>query len=325
MTLPAFDHPGLLWALPLALLPLWRAGPPVFEHADLGAWPTDPLSRWMDRGLRVLASVTVMLLVVAAATPWLEGGTRLEVGRGAQIVVAFDRSGSMSEPLVGQDVDDPRAESKIAAARRILLDFMKQRLGDAFGLVVFNASPISAAPLGEDRGMLEAALHSAETRSMGFTALGRALGLALEEFRDRPVTAARLVLLVSDGGAVIRRREQALLRQLFTQQHASLIWIYTRGAREPSVIDADQSSSTDSLGMHRFFETLGVPYQVFEVTSAAGLERAVRTVASLTNLPTRYARRLPRRDLAAPLYLAAWMGMAVLVTARMAELRAWSP
>jgi len=291
MQVAGFDHPELLWALPLALLPLWRAGPAIFDHADLAGWPHDPASRRIDIGLRLLASMTTLLLLLAAATPWLEGGTRIEVGRGAEIVVVFDRSGSMSEPLVGEDVDDPDAESKIAAARRVLLGFMGQRPGDAFGLVVFNASPISVAPLGENREILRAALRSAETRSMGFTALGRALGLALEDYRGRPVTGARLVLLVSDGGAVI----------------------------EPA-----SAASTDSLGMHRLFESLGVPYQVFEVSSAAGLERAVRTVAGLTNLPTRYNRRLPRHDLAAPLYVCAGLGFAMMILARAMEVRTWA-
>lgn len=324
MQVAGFDHPDLLWALPLALLPLWRAGPAIFDHADLAGWPRDPASRRIDIGLRLLASMTTLLLLLAAATPWLEGGTRIEVGRGAEIVVVFDRSGSMSEPLVGEDVDDPDAESKIAAARRVLLGFMGQRPGDAFGLVVFNASPISVAPLGENREIVRAALRSAETRSMGFTALGRALGLALEDYRGRPVTGARLVLLVSDGGAVIEPPEQEILRDLFQQQQASLIWIYTRGAREPSVIEPANAASTDSLGMHRLFESLGVPYQVFEVSSAAGLERAVRTVAGLTNLPTRYDRRLPRHDLAAPLYVCAGLGFAMLILARAMEVRTWA-
>ena len=318
----SFTDPWLLWALLLALLPLLFHGVRHHAHPSLIDVPIDWPSRLLQIGLRSLAAATLALLIVAAAGPYAGGGSVTHVGSGAQIVVVFDRSGSMSEPMANGWDDTRKGESKIVAARRILLDFMRQRRGDMFGIVAFGSTPIAVAPLSDDRPMAEAALKSAEARSMGFTSIGRALGMALDYFRDRPYTAARLILLVSDGGAAIPPADRELLQSLFTSRRTSLIWLYTRGAREPSVID-NAAGSSQSLSMHQFFSQLGVAYQVMEATSSADVQNAIAQVGRLTNLPTRYQEQLPRRDLATPLYSLALLMLALLVAAKLAEVRSW--
>lgn len=318
-----FTYPWALWAAAAAVLPLLFHGVAAYERPALLDWADDAGSRLIRTGLRLMASLALLLLAAGAAAPFVEGGTVAVRGTGAQIVVTFDRSGSMSEPLIGEHEDQDGTEPKIGAARATLLEFMRQRQGDTFGMVAFNSSPIAVAPLSEDREIVESALRSAVAQSLGYTALGRALGLALDYFRDRPFTASRVVLLVSDGGAVIREDNQEMLRRLFRHHRASLIWIYTRGSREPSVIDPPAGRLSDSLSMHRFFGTLGVDYQVFEVTSREGLERAVAEVGRLTNQPSEYLQRLPRRDLAPPLFAAAALLLSLLAAAKWMEVRAW--
>jgi mxaC protein len=68
---------------------------------------------------------------------------------------------------------------------------------------------------------------------------------------------------------------------------------------------------------------MGTPYEMFEVTSPDGLEHAVSEIGRMTNLPTRYEERLPRRDLASPLFIAALAGIALLIAARAMEVRQW--
>jgi mxaC protein len=321
----SFTDAWLLPLLLLALLPLAFHRVRRFAHPSLIQVPRDWPSLFLQVGLRVLAASTLALLIIAAAGPYADGGSVSHVGSGAQIVVAFDRSGSMSEPMANGWDDKRQGESKIAAARRILLNFMRQRRGDMFGMVAFGSTPISVAPLSDDRPMAEAALKSAEARSMGFTSIGRALGMSLDYFRDRPYTAARMILLVSDGGAEIPTADRELLRTLFVSRRASLIWLYTRGAREPSVIGvAANGGSSQSLTMHQFFSQLDVPYQVMEATSTEDVQRAIDQIGRLTNLPTRYQEQLPRRDLAMPLYSVALLMLALLIAAKLAEVRVWS-
>jgi len=322
-----WPFPSLLWALPLALLPLLDYGSRAFAYPRTADWPPDIASSVLRTLLRAAGAISIAALVVASAAPYLEGGTQTLSGQGAEIVIVLDRSGSMSEPLIGTgDAGSIRGEthavSKIESARRVLLAFMRRRPADTFGMVTFNASPIGVAPLGEDRGLVESALVSAEARSEGFTAPARALGLALDYFRDRQLTASRVVLLVSDGGATISSENRAKLTDLFAARHASLIWIYTRGEQEPS-IRVPQEFASESLSMHEFFGSLGSPYQMFEITSAEGLERAVAEVGRLTNLPTRYEQHLPRKDLAAPLFALGLLCILALIGARLLEVQTW--
>lgn len=317
-----WTYPTLLWALPLALLPLLHFRARTFAYPYTADWPADAASEWLRVLLRLAGAITLALLIVASAAPYLEGGTRTVSGTGAEIVIVLDRSGSMSEPLADAE-GHARNESKISAARRVLLAFMHRRPGDTFGMTTFNASPIGVAPLGEDRALVEAGLISAEARSEGQTEPASALALALDYFRGRPLTAARIVLLVSDGGATISKENQDRLRTLFAARDASLIWIYTRGEGEGSIVSPRRNAALDSLSMHEFFAGLDSPYQMFEVTSAGGLERAVHEVATLTNLPTRYQERLPRRDLAAPIFLLALIGIVFMTLARSMEVWQW--
>jgi mxaC protein len=317
-----FAYPWMLGALVLAALPLLFHGVRQHAHPALNLWPRDWASTAMQLGLRLLAALAIALLVLAASGPFLGGGTVSRTGHGAQIVIVFDRSGSMSESLAGSFDENQGGESKLAAARRLLSEFMRQRPGDMFGMVAFASSPMSVAPLGEDRDMAEAALSSAQARSMGFTTVGRAVAMALDYFRDRPYTATRVVLLVSDGGAEILGPDREILQTLFAARRATLIWLYTRGAREDSVIH-DVDPSSQSLGMHEFFSQMGTPYQVFEATSPADVKRAIDELGTLTNLPTQYEERLPRRDLAGTLYLLSLPLLALMALAKAWEVRLW--
>ena len=322
-----WTYPWVLWALPLAVLPLLSYAARSFAYPATADWPRDTASRILQMLLRVAGAVTLVALIVGSAAPYLEGGTRTLSGSGAEIVIVLDRSGSMSEPLIGEANaggirGEAHGESKIEAARRILLAFMKRRPGDTFGMVTFNSSPIGVARLGEDRKLVESALVSAEARSEGYTAPTRALGLALDYFRDRPLTAARVVLLVSDGGATVSAADRDKLAALFRERQASLIWIYTRGEDEPS-IRVPKELASESLSMHEVFASLGSPYEMFEVIDRAGLERAVAEVGRMTNLPTRYEQHLPRKDLGTPLFAFALGCILALLGARLIEVRTW--
>jgi len=286
----------------------------------------------------------VACIAVAAAAPFTEGGVASRIGEGAEIVIVLDRSGSMSEGLKGreqgrQDQNTGNFLSKIEAARKVLLSFMGQRPADTFGVVAFNAAPISVAPLSNDRELAEAALLSAQSQSTGFTALSRALALALDYFDGRPYTATRLILLVSDGDAEIEQQDQEALKLLFAQQQAQLIWIYVRGERELSILDTviagdvefeskaetEQHTKAELASMHQVFEQLGVPYQAFEVDSEEGLQSAIASVSRATNKPTRYEYRLPRKDFASYFYGVAMMLLLSLFAVKQFEINAWKP
>jgi len=343
-----FFKPELLWLMPIAGLPFISHGIKKFKFPGLEDWPKDKPSAYLRWGIRALASLTIACLIVASAAPFTEGGTASRVGEGAEIVVVLDRSGSMSEGIKGRDYNRQAAEagessnhflSKIEAARQVLLKFMQQRPADTFGMVAFNASPISVAPLSSDRALAEAALLSAESQSTGFTALGRALALALDYFEGRPYTATRLILLVSDGDAIIEGDDQLILKQAFIRQRAQLMWIYVRGEREMSILDSviagDNEIETQediayaakkqSASMHEVFQQLGMPYRAFEVESEEGLQTAIQAISQATNKPTRYELRLPRKDYGAYFYALAMLLLTALIFVKRLEIKVWKP
>ncbi len=343
-----FFKPELLWLLPIALLPLLTHGIKRFSFPGLEDWPKDNLSKLLQWASRGLASFALACLLIAAAAPYTEGGTVTRTGVGAEIVVVLDRSGSMSEGLKGRDYNRQAAEagessehflSKIEAARAVLLKFMQARPADTFGMVAFNSAPISVAPLSSDRALAEAALLSAQSQSTGFTALSRALALALDYFEGRPYTASRLVLLVSDGDALIEKEDQEVLKQAFMRHRAQLMWIYVRGERELSILDtviagdneiiteADKTyaANKQSANMNEVFSQLGMPYQAFEVDSEEGFKSAMAAVSSATNKPTRYEYRLPRHDFGQYFYIASLLFLAGLFWLKKAEIKLWKP
>ncbi len=348
MTNLHFAQPSLLWLLPLALLPLISYGVKTFQYPSLADWPKDRLSVFIKWGIRAVAVMTLAGLVIGASAPFTEGGTTTRVGNGSEIVVVLDRSGSMSEGLKGREynrqsaeagADDSHFLSKIEAARKVLLKFMHQRPGDTFGMVAFNASAVSVAPLSADRALAEAAMLSAQSQSTGFTALGRALELALSYFDNRPYTAARLILLVSDGDAVIEPERQAFLKHALAEKRVQLMWLYVRGEREPSIVDTVIAGDNEIItetdqryadtkqyeSMHQVFQQLGVPYQAFEVESEDGFQRAIQAVAQATNKPTRYQFRLPRKDYGVYAYLLAALGIVLLMVIKNREIKLWRP
>jgi mxaC protein len=348
LSLLYFFKPELLWLLPLALLPLLSHGVKKFDYPGLANWPQDTFSSALKWGMRGIASLTLVALIVASAAPYTEGGITTRVGKGAEIVVVLDRSGSMSEGLKGrafsrQDAEAGQSDanflSKIEAARKVLLKFMQQRPADTFGIVAFNASAISVAPLSADRELADAAIQSAQSQSTGFTALGRALALALDYFNDRPYTATRVILLVSDGDAIIEPEDQEVLKQAFAQQRVQLMWIYIRGERELSILDTviagdneiitqndiQYANHQQSASMHEVFNQLGIPYHAFEVESEDGFQQAIQAVSSATNKPTRYEYRLPRKDYGAHFYMISLILIILLIVIKQMEIQVWKP
>lgn len=343
-----FTQPAFLWLLPLALLPFISYGVKTFAYPSLANWPQDTVSKMIKWGIRALAGMTLAGLIIGASAPFTEGGTTTRVGKGSEIVVVLDRSGSMSEGLKGREYNRQSAEaheddshflSKIEASRQVLLKFMAQRPGDTFGMVAFNASAVGVAPLSADRDLAKAAMLSAQSQSTGFTALGRALEVALDYFENRPYTAKRLILLVSDGDAIIEPEQQAYLKHTLAERKVEVMWIYVRGEREPSIVDtviagdneiitdADQNYADHARydSMHEVFQQLGVPYQAFEVDSEDGFQRAIQAVSTATNKPTRYQFRLPRKDYGVYAYLLAALGIVMLILIKTSEVKVWRP
>lgn len=194
-----------LLALPLIFaLPRfrrWLPQPPLLRYSDTRLFaelPTSPRARlhWLPDALRLLAWV---VLVFALARPQV--GNQVEVlrGRGVDMVLAMDISGSMAaldfEPL-----------NRLEAAKTVMADFIALREFDRIGLVVFARSAYHQAPLTLDYSVLGTLLDEVRlvtelrggAQMLDGTAIGLGIASAANLLRDDS-TPSRVIILLTDG------------------------------------------------------------------------------------------------------------------------------
>jgi Ca-activated chloride channel homolog len=190
----------LLLGLPvLAWLKGRRHHPPAFVYSSV------QLVRGITGVRRSHAGVILMrlrwlslaLFIVALAQPRVgEGETRITAS-GVDIVVAVDRSSSMSAEdfeLKGQPVD------RLLIAKDVLRRFVEKRPNDRIGLIAFALNAYMASPLTLDHDFLKQNLERLEiaTREEDGTAIGSALASALNRLREVE-SVSKVVILMTDG------------------------------------------------------------------------------------------------------------------------------
>jgi mxaC protein len=311
----------------LAAVPLFNSGQKKLAYSSLILLPADPLSLWIDRGLRIAAAVAVLCLALGIAglhsrEQWVE-----RTGTGAHIVLLVDHSSSMNENFSGTYLGGQSHESKSALAARLLAEFIARRESDLFALVAFSAAPIYVLPLTQDREAVRAAVLALGGRGHGITNIAPGLAMALDYFNGQPVTGSRIVLLVSDGAARMEPEVADALRQQFQDNQAALYWIYLRNPKGSRLAEAPKNpneSTTPEYFLHQYFQSLPVPYQAYEADNPRALQQAIEAVERLENRPLIYREKLPRQDLSGYCYGAALACLLVLLAFQSMELKTWS-
>ncbi len=137
-----------------------------------------------------------ILLVIAITRPQWTGEAIALPLSGRDLMLAVDISGSMEIPdfnLNGQEV------TRLTVVKSTASDFIKQRVGDHIGLILFGSRAYLQTPLTFDRHTVQAMLDDATIGLAGKeTAIGDAIGLAVKRLRDRP-EGQRVLVLLTDG------------------------------------------------------------------------------------------------------------------------------
>jgi mxaC protein len=320
--------PWALALLPLAAIPWFRRGQESMAYSSLSMVPDDPLSDWIDRALRVMASLALSLLILGMSGPYEREKSVERIGTGAHIVLLLDRSSSMNENFTGRYLGAKASESKSAMARKLLSEFVDRRIHDLFAMVAFAAAPIYVLPLTDDRTAVQAAIAAAGGRGHGVTNIAPGLAMALDFFSQRPKEGSRIILLVSDGAARIDEQTRDRLRQNFEETGTTLYWIYLRNPTSAPLTEKPTNpneSTTPEYFLNAYFESLDVPYKAFEAENPDAMEKAIKEVERLENLPLPYREFLPRQDLSNGFFISALLFMGVLMVARLLEIREWTP
>jgi mxaC protein len=293
--------PLALCLLPLALAPLAFSALRPTKFPSIDAAPQDVVSNLVAFGLRAASIVAIGASVLAAASPYREGRIVHRSGEGAEIAILIDRSASMNETFAGRQPSGEE-ESKAAAAKRILDGFIGRRAHDLFGVTAFSTSPMLVMPMTDRREAVRSAIAAIDRPGLGYTNIGRGLAMALSMFGAGGEARSRVILLVSDGAAVIDPRIQDELRADFRKIDPNLYWLFLRTAGAKGIGDRPKAGEDTPQAMPErhldlFFKSLGVDYRAFEAEGPAAVEEAIAEIDRLERHPIRYADRIPREDL----------------------------
>jgi Ca-activated chloride channel family protein len=197
-----FAHPWLL----LGVLPVLAAAWWVAQRLEPGRRPTLPypalgdffaeqslrvrLARWLPLGLRFLA---LLLVCVGLARPQKVTRRLQGYGEGIDIMIALDTSLSMNaldfQPL-----------SRVEAAKDTAARFVRGRVEDRIGMVVFGGAPMLACPLTLDYDALIGRIEGLSAGMTGAdgTALGEGIISALNHLKAG-TAKTKIIILLTDG------------------------------------------------------------------------------------------------------------------------------
>jgi mxaC protein len=230
----------------------------------------------------------------------------------------------MNETFGGKTPDE-NEQSKAEAARRLLSEFVSNRPHDLFGVAGFSTQPFYISPLTEHKTAIQAAINSMETPGLAFTNVAKGLGMGLSYFKDQPHTGSRVIVLVSDGAASLDHRAQKTLREWFERYRVSLYWFFLRTENglgiysEPGSAQDDNPRVMPERHLHKFFNTLSVPYHAYEVDTVASLQASIAELDELESLPLIYEEKIPRQSLAIWFYCLALFSILLLIAVKLLE------
>lgn len=306
----------LLLLLPALLLPLVRQRRSS-GHPALRLVPPDGLSRFVSLALPTAGAAGLAALVLALSGPSFGGGTILREAIGANIVLLFDRSSSMDNSFADRQPDGDE-ESKSAVAKRLILEFLDRRPKDRVGVAAFSTTPMFVMPLTDHLDAVRGAVSAIDKPGLAYTDVGRGLILALGMFEENTDDASRALVLISDGAGVIGREVQDALRAEVKRNPVNLYWLYIRSKGSYGLEEVPEKKSDDTpqarpeRHLHKFLQSLGIPYLALEAQSPEAIGSAIAAIDRLESRPITYQEAIPRTELAPGLYLLAFGCLALV-------------
>lgn len=193
-----FEAP--LWLAAALLGPLLVAVAVLRERSRAVLFPGVGRLAAIPRSLRArlrhlptaCAALALVLASVALARPQLGFVRENVTTEGIDIVVALDVSGSMA-------AEDFQPKNRLAVAKEVVADFVRRRIHDRVGLVIFAGQALTKAPPTTDQHLLLEQLEDVKLGTLpDGTAIGSGLATALTRLR-KSRAKSRVVVLVTDG------------------------------------------------------------------------------------------------------------------------------
>jgi Ca-activated chloride channel family protein len=190
----------------------------------------------------ILAWLVWLLLITAAARPVFLIANKHLPSTGRDLMFAVDISDSMQ--IADMDSNKQKVD-RLTVTKNVLKKFIKNRVGDRLGLILFGTYPYLQAPLTFDRQTVETLLLEAHTGMAGTqTSIGDAIGLAIKHLRNRPENS-RVLVLLTDGANTAGEMSPIQAAKIAKQEN---IKIYTIGIGADELVIPGIFGS--SLGSH---------------------------------------------------------------------------
>jgi len=202
MTNMHFEYPMVFLLLVLFLLCGYFCKPKaeaiLFPHLEIFK------ERLSSRSKLIVALkwLTILLGLVALASPVIEDKLEVENKEGYSIALVLDASGSMKFGFGDAYFSSPlgNGESKFMVSTSLAKEFVKKRKNDQIGLVVFGNFAYVAAPLTYDKEVLKEIMESLHEGVAGsnYTVINDALFQSAKLF-SKSKTKTKIVILLTDG------------------------------------------------------------------------------------------------------------------------------
>jgi len=284
-----FANPWFLLALlilPALALWLWRREHPVtVQYSTLDLVQLLPKSsrvylRWLPVALRL---VTLALLIVAVARPRFSREREIVRGKGVDIMLAVDISGSMAAL-------DFEPQNRLEAAKRVIDDFIRERKYDRIGIVVFAREAFSQCPPTFDYDVLRRLLSDVDLAPVLGLEDGTAIGMGVAQasaMLQESDAKSRVIILLTDG---VNNAGQIDPLTAAQAAQALDVKVYTIGMGKPGQVPFPVDtifgqrtqmieSEIDEETLQAIAETTGALY--FRATDTEGLQQIYAQISDL--------------------------------------------
>lgn len=195
-----FENPEYLWALCVVpVLTFWmfwrtRSKRTSLQISSLSGMDQSTFWARMYPILNIFRLLAITSLIVALARPrTADISTRTKTTRGIDIVMAIDISSSM----LSRDL----RPNRLSALKKVAAEFVKDRINDRIGLVVYAGEAYTKTPITSDKAVVANALEILNYEGAVIndgTAIGMGLATAVNRLKDSKALS-KVIILLTDG------------------------------------------------------------------------------------------------------------------------------
>ena len=235
----------------------------------------------------ILLGTAICLILIALARPQRQNERNEYTTDGIDIMLVLDVSASMTE----KDFQPDRLE----AAKEVARNFIRNRVADRIGILVFSGEAFPLVPLTTDYELLQQAIT--EIRPGMVSSEGTAIGIALatmtNRMKDSPALT-KVAVVISDGDNTLGNLDPLTAAEIAFMNHIK-VYTIAMAKVQPPVYQVDTLSATFNEKTLRQIAAV-CEGQFYRAGDKAGLQLIFNQIDALEKSPVRQERYLQTQD-----------------------------